>query len=203
MEHWRIDATSTSDLSGRFFVTVPLTADGQWLLHPLKARLSLPDAGHPDRRRVKVRLRAFFARSWAPNRHRWKRFRTVMAGGTFGSATGFGRRRPPMADFEQLRNRMVNAQIVRRGVTDSRVLDATRSVPREAFVEPGFEEFAYEDAPLPIAKDQTISQPFIVARMAEAAEFEPADRVLEVGAGSGYAAAVMSRIARKVYTIER
>ena len=77
------------------------------------------------------------------------------------------------------------------------------SVPREAFVQPGFEEFAYEDGPLPIGEGQTISQPYIVALMIEAAEVRPGDRVLEVGAGSGYAAAVLSRIADRVYAIER
>jgi protein-L-isoaspartate(D-aspartate) O-methyltransferase len=78
-----------------------------------------------------------------------------------------------------------------------------RRVPREAFVEPGMEEFAYEDGPLPIGEGQTISQPYVVALMIEAAEVKPGDRVLEVGAGSGYAAAVISRIAAKVYAIER
>src|SRR5438067_2257048 len=101
------------------------------------------------------------------------------------------------------RNRMVDAQIARRGVRDRYVLEALRRVPREAFVEPGFEEFAYEDAPLPIGEGQTISQPYIVALMIEAAEVKPGDHVLEVGAGSGYAAAVMSQIANRVYTIER
>ena len=83
------------------------------------------------------------------------------------------------------------------------VLEAMRRVPREAFVEPGFEEFAYEDRPLPIGEGQTISQPYIVALMIEAAEVKPGDRVLEVGTGSGYAAAVLSRIAGRVYAIER
>jgi protein-L-isoaspartate(D-aspartate) O-methyltransferase len=78
-----------------------------------------------------------------------------------------------------------------------------RRVPREEFVEPGFEEFAYEDGPLPIGEGQTISQPYIVALMIEAAEIRPGDSVLEVGAGSGYAAAVMSQIADHVYAIER
>src|SRR5215217_293811 len=98
---------------------------------------------------------------------------------------------------------MVQVQIARRGIRDSRVLDAMRQVPREAFVEPGLEEFAYEDGPLPIREGQTISQPYIVALMIEAAEIKPGERVLEVGAGSGYAAAVMSRIADHVYAIER
>ncbi|HEX4741562.1 MAG TPA: protein-L-isoaspartate(D-aspartate) O-methyltransferase, partial [Caulobacteraceae bacterium] len=88
-------------------------------------------------------------------------------------------------------------------VLDSHVLDAMREVPREAFVPDGLEEFAYEDSPLPIEAGQTISQPYIVALMIEAAEIRPGDRVLEIGAGSGYAAAVMSRIAAQVYTIER
>src|SRR4051794_6285537 len=101
------------------------------------------------------------------------------------------------------RDRMVDVQIVRRGVRDRHVLDAMRRVPREAFVEAGFEEFAYEDGPLPIGERQTISQPYIVALMIEAAEMKPGDKVLEVGAGSGYAAAVMSQIADRVYAIER
>ena len=98
---------------------------------------------------------------------------------------------------------MVEVQIARRGVRDRHVLDAMRRVPREAFVEPGFEEFAYEDGPLPIGQGQTISQPYIVALMIEAAEVQPGDNVLEVGAGSGYAAAVLSRIAGRVHAIER
>jgi protein-L-isoaspartate(D-aspartate) O-methyltransferase len=98
---------------------------------------------------------------------------------------------------------MVDIQIARRGVRDPRVLEALRQVPREEFVDPGFEEFAYDDGPLPIGANQTISQPYMVALMIEAAELKPSDRVLEVGAGSGYAAAVMSRIAARVYGIER
>jgi protein-L-isoaspartate(D-aspartate) O-methyltransferase len=98
---------------------------------------------------------------------------------------------------------MVKVQIAGRGVRDQDVLDAMRRVPREAFVDSGYGEFAYEDNPLPIGEGQTISQPYIVALMIEAAELHRSDRVLEVGAGSGYAAAVMSRIAAKVYAIER
>ncbi|HZA95725.1 MAG TPA: protein-L-isoaspartate O-methyltransferase, partial [Burkholderiaceae bacterium] len=108
-----------------------------------------------------------------------------------------------MLDVARARDRMVDVQLARRGVRDRYVLDAMREVPREAFVEPGLEEFAYEDGPLPIGKGQTISQPYIVALMIEAAEVMPGDRVLEVGAGSGYAAAVLSRIAKRVYAIER
>ena len=81
---------------------------------------------------------------------------------------------------------MVEMQIASRGVRDDRVLDAMRTVPREAFIEASMREFAYDDTPLPIEAGQTISQPFIVAAMAEAARLRPGDRVLEVGAGSGY-----------------
>src|SRR3954465_6820938 len=108
-----------------------------------------------------------------------------------------------MLDLTRARARMVDVQIARRGVRDRSVLDAMRRVPREAFVEPGFEEFAYEDGPLPIGEGQTISQPYIVALMIEAAEVKPGDNILEVGAGSGYAAAVMGQIADRVYAIER
>jgi protein-L-isoaspartate(D-aspartate) O-methyltransferase len=102
-----------------------------------------------------------------------------------------------------LRQRMVEAQIARRGVKDERVLAAMRKVPRENFTAPGFEEFAYEDSALPIAEGQTISQPYIVGAMLAGAELEPGDKLLEVGAGSGYAAAVASRIAGQVLAIER
>lgn len=108
-----------------------------------------------------------------------------------------------MLDFEHARARMVETQIARRGIANRRVLNAMRTVPREKFVDDGFEEFAYEDSPLPIGEGQTISQPFVVARMIDAAELEPGDRVLEVGSGSGYAAAVIAQIAVEVFTIER
>ncbi len=101
------------------------------------------------------------------------------------------------------RDRMVTLHLAGRGISDRRVLEAMASVPREAFVPNELEEFAYEDSPLPIGKGQTISQPYIVALMVEAAKIEPGDRVLEIGTGSGYAAAVASRIADHVYTIER
>src|SRR5258707_11501587 len=106
-------------------------------------------------------------------------------------------------DYTQLRNRMVETQVARRGVRDPVVLAAMRQVPRESFIGAGFEEFAYEDSALPILEGQTISQPFVVAAMAEAANLGRGSRVLEIGAGSGYAAAVLSRIAREVYAIER
>lgn len=108
-----------------------------------------------------------------------------------------------MENPEKLRHDMVERQIEARGVTDPAILSALREVPRENFVPENLAEFAYEDGPLPIAEDQTISQPFIVASMIDAAEIEPTDRVLEVGAGSGYAAAVLSRIAAEVFGVER
>lgn len=98
---------------------------------------------------------------------------------------------------------MVDVQIAKRGVRDKQVLAAMRMVPRENFVDPGFEEFAYEDSALPIGADQTISQPYIVALMLEAAELRATDTVLEIGAGSGYAAAIISRLANRVIAIER
>lgn len=101
------------------------------------------------------------------------------------------------------RDRMVDVQIAGRGIRDRRVLAAMRQVPREAFVDTGLEEFAYEDSPLPIAEQQTISQPYIVALMLEAAQIGKDDSVLEVGAGSGYAAAVAAQLARQVFAIER
>jgi protein-L-isoaspartate(D-aspartate) O-methyltransferase len=108
-----------------------------------------------------------------------------------------------MLDYQHARHRMVEVHIARRGVHDERVLSSLRRVPRETFVDEGFEEFAYEDSPLPIGSGQTISQPFIVAKMAEAAEVESSDRVLEVGTGSGYAAAVLAELATEVFTVER
>jgi protein-L-isoaspartate(D-aspartate) O-methyltransferase len=92
-------------------------------------------------------------------------------------------------DLAQQRERLV-ARIRREGIRDTRVLDALNTVPREAFVPPEMRELAYRDSPLPIGHDQTISQPYIVALMAEALDLQPVDRVLAVGTGSGYAAAV-------------
>lgn len=97
---------------------------------------------------------------------------------------------------------MVARQIARRGVQDAGVLRALREVPREAFVPEAYREHAYADEPLPIGEGQTISQPYVVALMLEAAELKPDDRLLDVGAGSGYAAAVASRIVAEVHAVE-
>lgn len=109
----------------------------------------------------------------------------------------------PGKSMAALRERMVTEQIAARGISDGAVLKSMGGVPRETFVMPGEEHLAYEDYPLPIGQGQTISQPYIVAYMTEALQLSPEDVVLEVGTGSGYAAAILSRIVRKVYTVER
>jgi protein-L-isoaspartate(D-aspartate) O-methyltransferase len=108
-----------------------------------------------------------------------------------------------MTDFASEREAMIDRQLRRRGIGDKRILDAFLEVPREAFVAPEYAHLAYGDHPLPIEAGQTISQPYIVALMIEAAGLGLLDKVLEVGSGSGYAAAVISRIAGKVIGIER
>jgi protein-L-isoaspartate(D-aspartate) O-methyltransferase len=108
-----------------------------------------------------------------------------------------------MTDFAALREEMVERQLKRRGISDRRVLDAFRDVPRELFVPASLRHLAYEDGPLPIEAEQTISQPYIVAEMISAAEVAPGEKVLEIGAGSGYAAALLGRIAREVIAVER
>lgn len=100
------------------------------------------------------------------------------------------------------RARMVETQIVARGVRDPCVLKAMREVPRHLFVDPARRAEAYEDHPLPIAGNQTISQPYIVALMTELLELKPTARVLEIGTGSGYQSAVLGRCSREVYSIE-
>jgi len=108
-----------------------------------------------------------------------------------------------MSDFRQLRQRMIEYQLLARGLRDQTVLDAVKAVPREEFVPTELVEFAYSDTPLPIAASQTISQPYIVALMTAALELRPGERVLEVGTGSGYAAAILAEIAGQVYSVER
>jgi protein-L-isoaspartate(D-aspartate) O-methyltransferase len=107
------------------------------------------------------------------------------------------------AGFAQQRRAMVDGQLAARGIHDPDVLRAMGEVPREAFVPPDKRRVAYADSPLPIGKGQTISQPYIVALMTEMLELSRDDRVLEIGTGSGYAAAILSRIADEVYSVER
>ncbi len=108
-----------------------------------------------------------------------------------------------MSDFATLRERMVDRQIAARGLDDPALLAAFRAVPREDFVSGDYADYAYQDSPLPIESGQTISQPYIVALTIDAAGIKRGDKVLEVGAGSGYAAAVIGRIAGEVIAIER
>jgi protein-L-isoaspartate(D-aspartate) O-methyltransferase len=108
-----------------------------------------------------------------------------------------------MTNYAAEREEMVERQLRRRGITEPDILDAFRAVPREKFISEDYAHLAYGDHPLPIEANQTISQPYIVALMIQAAAIKPGDIVLEVGAGSGYAAAVISRIAGKVVGIER
>ncbi len=109
----------------------------------------------------------------------------------------------PTDEFAALRRAMVEEQIRRRGIASPRVLDAFLSVPRHEFVPESHRSAAYTDNPLPIGEGQTISQPFMVAAMTEALALEGHERVLEVGTGSGYQAALLSRLAREVHTVER
>jgi protein-L-isoaspartate(D-aspartate) O-methyltransferase len=104
--------------------------------------------------------------------------------------------------FALARNAMVDQQIRAREITAPAVLDAMRKVPRHRFVPAGVRHLAYDDHPLPIGYEQTISQPYIVAYMTEAADISPRDKVLEIGTGSGYQAAILGEVAREVYTIE-
>jgi protein-L-isoaspartate(D-aspartate) O-methyltransferase len=105
--------------------------------------------------------------------------------------------------FERQREEMVRRQIETRGIADQRVLAAMRKVPRHLFVSEALRDQAYGDFPLPIGDQQTISQPFIVAEMTQALQLSEKDRVLEIGTGSGYQAAILAEIAYRVYTIER
>ena len=105
-------------------------------------------------------------------------------------------------DFEQARRQMVEEQIAARGVTDARVLEAMSRVPRHEYVPERYRAFAYNDNPLPIEFQQTISQPYIVALMTELVQLEPDDRILEIGTGSGYQAAVAAELVSEVYSIE-
>jgi protein-L-isoaspartate(D-aspartate) O-methyltransferase len=105
--------------------------------------------------------------------------------------------------YAEKRHQMVQRHIIARGVRDPAVVQAMRTVRRETFLPPELQEFAYDDTALPIAAGQTISQPYIVALMIAALQPHPEDRVMEIGTGSGYAAAVLSRVVQEVYTVER
>ena len=108
-----------------------------------------------------------------------------------------------MNQYSIARKRMVEKQITGRGIVDPKVIKAMQFVPRHLFVEEGLQDQAYSDFPLPIGHKQTISQPFIVAFMTEVLQLTGGERVLEIGTGSGYQAAVLAQIARQVYTVER
>ncbi|MGM0436609.1 MAG: protein-L-isoaspartate(D-aspartate) O-methyltransferase [Bacillota bacterium] len=105
-------------------------------------------------------------------------------------------------DFTLKQNQMVKYQLKHRGIDDEDVLDAFLKVPRHEFVDPFYKNVAYEDQPLLIGQGQTISQPYIVARMSEALDIRPGDKVLEVGTGSGFQAAILAQLAKEVHTIE-
>ncbi|MBP7494071.1 MAG: protein-L-isoaspartate(D-aspartate) O-methyltransferase [Spirochaetales bacterium] len=107
-----------------------------------------------------------------------------------------------MKDWKEEAERMVRDQIARRGITNSRVLDAMKRVPRHLFVPGHLRLSAYSDQPLPIGEGQTISQPYIVAYMTECLDPKPGDRILEIGTGSGYQAAVLAELGAEVYSIE-
>ncbi|MDP1853933.1 MAG: protein-L-isoaspartate(D-aspartate) O-methyltransferase [Candidatus Omnitrophota bacterium] len=106
-------------------------------------------------------------------------------------------------NFDKLRQLMVDNQIIARGIRDERVISAFYETPRHKFVPENIRQDSYEDCPLPIGNGQTISQPYIVALMTESLRLKPTDRVLEIGTGSGYQAAILSKLCSHVYTIER
>ncbi|UCC45839.1 MAG: protein-L-isoaspartate(D-aspartate) O-methyltransferase [Candidatus Zixiibacteriota bacterium] len=118
-----------------------------------------------------------------------------------GAACGSGDEKSD-STFAQARARMVQRQIASRGISDQRVLEALCKVERHRYVPKTYRSFAYDDTPLPIGYDQTISQPYIVALMTELADVDSTDRVLEIGTGSGYQAAILSLLASEVFTIE-
>jgi protein-L-isoaspartate(D-aspartate) O-methyltransferase len=113
------------------------------------------------------------------------------------------REKGEVLDFDAMRAQMVADQLEKRGIAETAVLQAMNTVPREKFVPETYESYAYNDGPLPIGQRQTISQPYVVAFMIQLLELPPQSIVLEIGTGSGYAAAVLSRIAEQVITIER
>jgi protein-L-isoaspartate(D-aspartate) O-methyltransferase len=118
------------------------------------------------------------------------------------AAAGCGQKPTPASDFAAERQRMVQQQLIARGVNNERVLAAMAKVPREEFIPADSHAVSYEDGPLPIGYGQTISQPYIVAFMTEKLRLKPSDRVLEIGTGSGYQAAILAELVAEVYTIE-
>ena len=110
---------------------------------------------------------------------------------------------PSSREYARLRNRMVDEQLVKRGINDRRVLDAMRVMPRHLFVPEEFKRQAYEDRPVPIGEGQTISQPYIVAFMTERLRMKPHHSVLEIGTGSGYQTAILCHLSHYVYSVER
>src|SRR5881397_3911993 len=118
------------------------------------------------------------------------------------AAAGCGQKPTAASDFAAQRHRMVTEQLKARGISDDRVLNAMNKVPREEFVPPDSRAGSYEDGPLPIGYAQTISQPYIVAFMTEQLRLKPSDRVLEIGTGSGYQAAILAELMSQVYSIE-
>jgi protein-L-isoaspartate(D-aspartate) O-methyltransferase len=118
------------------------------------------------------------------------------------AATACGQRPTPAPDFADQRQRIVERQLKARDIKDERVLAAMGKVPREEFVPPESRAASYEDGPLPIGYDQTISQPYIVALMTEQLRLKPSDRVLEIGTGSGYQAAILAELVSEIYSVE-
>ncbi|MCP5098969.1 MAG: protein-L-isoaspartate(D-aspartate) O-methyltransferase [Chloroflexi bacterium] len=106
-------------------------------------------------------------------------------------------------DFARQRAQMVDEQLIARGIDDTAVIAAMGEIPREHFVLAPYQHYAYRDGPIPIPARQTVSQPYVVAHMLSELQLQPTGRVLEIGTGSGYAAAVLSRIVQTVYTVER
>lgn len=135
-------------------------------------------------------LQFFVKRIW-----QWLAVAVLVAGGC-------GQKAPLASDLAAQRQQMVQRQLMTRGINDARVLAAMAKVPREEFVPPDSRAASYEDGPLPIGYGQTISQPYIVAFMTEQLRPKPSDRVLEVGTGSGYQAAILAELVSEIYSIE-
>nr|MBN2278484.1 protein-L-isoaspartate(D-aspartate) O-methyltransferase [candidate division Zixibacteria bacterium] len=121
---------------------------------------------------------------------------------TFFSCSGKSESGDTADRYEQMRSRMIEAQIIRRGIKDEKVLEAMRRVPRHLFVPAEYRDDAYNDGPLPIEHGQTISQPYIVAIMTELLQLDSVSKILEIGTGSGYQAAVLAEISDSVYSID-